>query len=637
MKKFSNQLQLEKLVKELFNDLKISHRKGMGEENILDEFDDTSILYIDEEDSRNGRVWVEDGKLKFIAPRDDGKWPFIRPGANITLMKSGKVINNAIMVTSDNDITIKVKEEPAKSQFYLYLSEDETEIFLETKFQDGKRYYLGDMEEEFILTIGTEEYDTIPAPVIDDRLIYQELAKMRVSLEIDREAVSKACNSRKDSKVLIVKGRPATPPIDGKIKYMFESKERILRTGGDTEKTIDFYDRGDINSVEEGDVLAILIPPISGKEGLNVRGEIIDPPEADLPKLLVGDGAKISDDGKTVFATRNGRPVLVGRNKIISVISQMIIRSDVDINTGHINFKGDLIIQGNVTEGFEVNALGRVYIQGGVYHGRVYSETGIYINRNLIGGFISGGGETARYRRLLPFLKRLQFILNGIMDSYVQLVDNPKFSTKDLEQRGIGYFIKIILEMRFPEIPELFKEIQGIRIEEQGEEASSIWDALQIIGKKLVGLGPLEIANLEEIHKYEEFLEKAINSIVEGINKTVDVEVGACQNTVIEATGNVNVSRTGTYHSKIHSGGSITINGFCRGGELLAKDKIAVREIGSATNVSTLVGVDEDGVIQGNKVFPNVTFAIGAVLRKNQEELNMVKIKLDDKGNFEFI
>lgn len=632
MKNFSNRLKIENLVKEFFDDLGIDHNVEIKEEKL----EDIPLLYDDEGNNCNGRLSVENGELKLWPPKNNGKWPFVRPGDNIILLKDGKTIDKTIIVTEENKILIQAKQEPATSKFYLHLSEDGTEVVLETQFQHGRRYHIEDMQEEFILTVNTKNYDTIPPPAIREELIYDELKKMGVILEADGNAISRACNSKKDTKVLIVKGRPAIPPTDGQIKYMFETAERILKPREETEDNIDFYDKGDINSVEEGEVLAVLIPPVLGKEGMNVRGEIIQPPEPKTPKLLAGEGAKISDNGKKVLATINGRPKFTGKSGKISVLPQMVIRGDVDINTGHINFKGDLIIQGNVTEGFEVNALGHVYVQGGVYHGRVYSETGIKIRKNSIGGFISGGGETARYRRLLPFLERLKFILNGIANSYVQLIDNPKFSTKDLEVRGIGYFIKIILEMRFSEITKLFRAIQDMRIEEQGKQSSTIWDALHMIGKKLVGLGPLEIASLEELHKYEEFIVKAINFVEEGIDKMVDVEVGACQNVTIEATGNIMIRSTGTYHSKIHSGKSVSINGFCRGGELSAKEKVIAKEIGSMACVATFVGVDQGGFIQANRIYPNVTYSVGAVLRKNQDELSMVKIQLNQEGNLEF-
>ena len=119
-----------------------------------------------------------------------------------------------------------------------------------------------------------------------------------------------------------------------------------------------------------------------------------------MPKYMWGE-AELVNNGQAAVATINGRPAT--RKKKIICSTELVIKSDVNIETGHINFKGDVKILGNVTEGLVVKATGKVCWRK-CFHAKYMVER-VYVNNNLVGGLICAGGEAAEYKSMLPYLK----------------------------------------------------------------------------------------------------------------------------------------------------------------------------------------------------------------------------------------
>ncbi|HZK56862.1 MAG TPA: FapA family protein [Clostridia bacterium] len=610
MKKFSNLGKIEDVVASFLEDLGIKGTgKGNEPEKIINNY------YINEND---GLLSITEGKLSLEPPKQGGNWPTIKSCKNVSIKLKGREIREPIVVKNVDDIEIEPKNKPAESKFYLCLSPDNTEAILETEFSQGENFYIKDMEGQHELIVEAIHCKTILPPYIDEKSVYKELRKMGIPLEIDKSAVTSACRSLTNSRTTVVRGEKMIPPVDGRVKYMFDNEERIYKEKSETGE-LDFFYKGDINSVEEGSVLATIIPPVPGKPGLTVTGNIIPAPEGKHAKIYVGQGAGLINDGQAAVATINGRPVTKGNKKIICVISELIVRGDVDIKTGHVNFKGDVKILGNVAEGLEVRAAGKVFIRGSVFHAKVYGGNGVYINNNLVGGSVYAGGDAAEYKSMLYLLEKLKNKLKGVKDAFNQLKNNKKFSTEDLEIKGHGCFIKLIIEMRFSDIPKNLGKLYKMMPQENDRKKEGIWPVVELMYNKFSGLGPLQIQHIDEITKYKNFLDQIIKYIRESADEPANVSVNYCQNAVIKATGDVVIRGSGAYHSKIHSGGKINIRGFCRGGKIYGGTKIIAETLGSEMGVPTLVTVPVDGKIMAEELYPNVVLGIGGHKRKNTE------------------
>ena len=187
----------------------------------------------------------------------------------------------------------------------------------------------------------------------------------------------------------IVKGEIAHGklPIDGKdayIKNLVESaQDRILRPKEREDGSVDMRDLGDILCVKIGDPLAKKIPLTDGIPGYTVTGEILESTPGNDIEIRVGDGTVLSKKNDSVLVS-----TLVGLPRIIEngmEIDSVYHLKNVDVSTGHVKFKGSVIIDGNVGEGMKVIATGDISIGGFVESATLDAGRDITIGSGIIG------------------------------------------------------------------------------------------------------------------------------------------------------------------------------------------------------------------------------------------------------------
>ena len=179
-------------------------------------------------------------------------------------------------------------------------------------------------------------------------------------------------------------GKDAINGKDAKIKPLVQSaQERILRPKERGDGTVDMRDLGDIICVRVGEPLAQKIPPTKGKEGYTVTASPLTPEAGQDTDLVAGEGTAISGTNKDVLVSK-----LVGLPKIIDngmTVDKVYQVKKVDISTGHIDFKGSVVIEGDVAEGMKVFATGDITISGTVESAEINAGGDITIAGGIIG------------------------------------------------------------------------------------------------------------------------------------------------------------------------------------------------------------------------------------------------------------
>ncbi|MCK5165042.1 MAG: DUF342 domain-containing protein [Desulfobacula sp.] len=183
-------------------------------------------------------------------------------------------------------------------------------------------------------------------------------------------------------------------PIQGKnAKLEFFFNTDYLKAGGlANDGAIDFKDRGEIPFVEQGTVLAEKIPMVEARRGHTIYGDEIETIPGEDIVLKIGKGAKLSEDGFKVLADVDGFPKYSLSGHIF-VHQEYVTEGDVDYETGHINYDGNVNIKGRIKSGFKVKgnditaieldggivtADGNVKIAGGINEGKIYARGNVY-------------------------------------------------------------------------------------------------------------------------------------------------------------------------------------------------------------------------------------------------------------------
>ncbi|MFZ7104620.1 MAG: FapA family protein [Peptococcaceae bacterium] len=181
----------------------------------------------------------------------------------------------------------------------------------------------------------------------------------------------------------VAKGRVAVPGNNSVINYHFHEKGINIKPQELENGNVDFYNIRLIQSVEKGQLLVEKIPATKGIPGMTVTGKEIPALNGKDIILPLGKNLVASEDYLKGFAACEGHVVIVDRR--VSVLPVYEVDGDVDFSTGNIDFIGNVVVKGNIKEGFTVKAKGDIEVFGTVEGGNISSSGNIVIKKGIRG------------------------------------------------------------------------------------------------------------------------------------------------------------------------------------------------------------------------------------------------------------
>lgn len=191
---------------------------------------------------------------------------------------------------------------------------------------------------------------------------------------------------------VIAEGQSAKNGDDSKLVYSFKQTGDIdLKQ--DKDGRINFKELNRFTNVVEGQPLATIKPPGVGIDGKTVYGKYIPATDGKVVEIKLGKNVSVIND-KTVVADASGQVLLI--NGKITVETILVIDGDVNVETGNINSLGSVVIEGNVEDGFTVNAQANIEVNGYVGKSTLTAGGDIIVKQGINGGSgteISAGGS----------------------------------------------------------------------------------------------------------------------------------------------------------------------------------------------------------------------------------------------------
>jgi hypothetical protein len=269
-----------------------------------------------------------------------------------------------------------------------------------------------DKSELLLVEISDDEmyaYLTILPPrnvdeeiTVDD--VKNELSKKGVVYGIDEDAISEALIREEYNKVIsVAKGTPPVPGQNAVVELKFEKDKKKAHLKEGKNGRVDFRELHRIENVEVGQVLAVKTPPTKGVPGRTVTGREIKAPDGEDVVLPAGRNTEVSPNGLEILSTIRGHVIWTGSQ--VEVEDSYRVSGDVDLETGNIDFAGNVIIDGNVREGFVVKSGQNIEVRGTVERASLIADGDIEIGNGIIG---KGGGEVKAKGSI-----RAKFIENG--------------------------------------------------------------------------------------------------------------------------------------------------------------------------------------------------------------------------------
>ncbi|GAA5216139.1 FapA family protein [Corallincola platygyrae] len=225
---------------------------------------------------------------------------------------------------------------------------------------------------------------------IDLEALHYQLTAEEVSFGINQTKLEKIAAHLKTIapgevfQSVVAHGKPPKAGEDGVVKQLARTaKDRVLRPREKEDGSVDMRDLGDLVTVATGTPLMERVPATEGAAGTDVCGKPIPPVPGKQPPLNAGSGTRFNDANPNLLESdREGVPVEIENGMMVD---DVLVIAKVDVTTGHVRFKGSVIIEGDVGEGMEIESGGDITVGGSVSSATLNATGSITIAKGIIG------------------------------------------------------------------------------------------------------------------------------------------------------------------------------------------------------------------------------------------------------------
>lgn len=578
----------------------------------------------------NGTISIENGKLVVSDPVD-GIQAMITPGESISIFVNDKQIYDTVSVSSKDKIELQLPEEQPISEILISISEDEMEASLMIKNTPGWIYSIKDAEPSVSLTVhGHKEKQIYPA-LISVEEAKEKLLERGVLVGLDMDALHKAC-STPDESIVVARGKSPKPGKDGFIKMHFAEKPS-LQVENDK---VDLFSFGTVTTVNPGNILATKHPPAKGENGQTVLGNPALPPPPKEVKLIARNGVKLNNKGNIAISLITGKPEIHGKSEVFIAVNPVFtVSGDVDNTTGNIKFGGNVVVTGNVTDNFKVEARGDIIIHGMVTHGRLNALGNIYVGKGVVSSHLEAGGNSTLVHNLIYLLQGILSPISEMLQALEQVKTSPAFKAEDLDKLGYGRFFQLLLDTKFPllskKIKKIGKVISESNIGDQLPELATIVDDLKI----LTGINALKIQTEQEVRDLLSSINNILQLLRTQLDSSSEIQCLSADNSSLLASGDIKILGKGTYHSILESCKNISVlgnPGHVIGGHISVLGSLSINKIGSKLgNATQIILRGKKDVFIGEIINDVAIYHGGQKTLINEPKMNFI-MKSNQKG-----
>lgn len=525
----------------------------------------------------NGTISIENGEFIIVDASEGGKQPVLYPHPDLRIEIDGKAIQSPTAVSSNLSISWMLNP----PSYSIELSSDQTQVFLQIQKSAFQQYRLRDIPPCFQARV---ELESSPYPIEAlEEDILRDLESLGIKVPILQKAIRNELRNPTYEPCIVAEGKPAVPSQDGYLENVVSTQvEEILE---EVNGQVDFRNRYRIPLVNKGDVIAVLHPPVEGKEGLDVFGKEMVPQQPKELLVRLGRDVQMGAEGQ-IIALQEGRPSIKGQDiKTVEVTRVYQIDENIDILTGNVFFLGDVQVNGDICEHMTVEAAGNIYVSGNVYSAQAVSTQDIYIRGNTFNSEILSG-------QLGSSLSQLHHLLKELTTHFVDLSQAAKQTLEALGKKGgqvpLGRLLQMLLDSKFKMIGQLVQELNQ-RIEEMGKRGVRRND-YALLQRSLQQFTQADILlSLRSLHPLQgvvQMLKKELMKLEESTWDESEVLLGSSTNCTIKANGNVIFTGKGMVNSQINAGKDCIFNhpqSVIKGGEIIANENIMAQEVGSET------------------------------------------------------
>ena len=247
---------------------------------------------------------------------------------------------------TDSSLKVVATKETPKFVLVLKVTSDQMKLFLEAKPVDATFVTV----DEIINSLG------------------EHVSTSDINITVIEEAVKLLNQGKTVEDRRIIKGVAPVESLDGKLLLLVKKFNPLGESEVDSKGFSKFLERHLFDNIRKGQIVARVYPPKDGTEGRDVFGKAIVPKPGKPFKPAVDKTLALenrSDDGEkfdVLVATQDG--FLEEDAGKLRIQSELLVKGNLDLHVGNIDFVGSVRISGEVMQGFTVKADCSIDVEG---------------------------------------------------------------------------------------------------------------------------------------------------------------------------------------------------------------------------------------------------------------------------------
>lgn len=221
--------------------------------------------------------------------------------------------------------------------------------------------------------------------------------------------------------VEVARGKEAVNGTDGHFEFLIPVEDARSKPVVNEDGSVDYYNSLKLAEVKADEQFARYVHATQGEYGHNIYSKIVAPiPGKEIPPLK-GSGFYTSSDKEEYFSKYSGH--ITRKDNTVTIEKVYIIKGDLDLDTGNINFEGDVEVRGDVRSGLSIQSGGSVFIHGHVGACYIQASQNVTIQKGIQGrnrcNIIAGGDVICKFVERCAISAGGTVFADSILDSIV--------------------------------------------------------------------------------------------------------------------------------------------------------------------------------------------------------------------------
>lgn len=564
---------------------------------------------------QGGRVEVHEASAK--------SHPSIEAGNGVSVIVNGEKIDGRRKISESDIVHIRTIDELTRAQLSITVREQGALALLTVSPGKKVTRTVKDSGYEHNLTVVAEEIHEIVNDC-SQRMIRDACTQLGISAPLDKRVLWEACETVVPYEAIVARGIFPKPGLDGDVEVQIDVDGITLADEG----KVNYRERASVQLVQNGQLVAAVLPPIPGQSGEDVFGNEIMAEDGQNATIRLGKN--VTKTGNHIFANCSGNLVLERTDNVIFIdIADSLEMDEVNFASGNIHFDGDVSVKGNVSQGCLMEVTGAVGIDGEVSKAEVFAGKSVHVAGNVSSSTIEVGQQQSPDAKYAAELEKLLPIFNKI-GSFIQDIGalrEVELSTLD------GQDLKKLFRIGFGDKYTSFQEqLQTFSQRREPIATDTDWNELQTTLYSIFvnTMNP----GVKDGMEFLELISKSHQMVASHLPK-VTVTSGRLRipyavSSTLNCAGTIEITGNGLAQCNVHAQLDLLAEGICRGGELVADRHVSIRECGSKRGGQTIVRTKEEGSIVIGIAHAGTVLIVGDQSYQLSETLIGVTAKLQN-------